>query len=157
MFYRILVCASLMVALVIVQLIFSQELPRTFKLPDSQPVIDKKIQDQTTLLDLKLRTIYGVDGLPFNRGIGAAGFHRVSGVCKLVAGVDTVILNTSISDGKNDISFTDSTTFHGTAWSMALGNRGNVYTVLPLSPIKFVVVSSDVTDTATILFSLEGD
>ncbi len=155
--FREIAIVSLLVACIMVSLILSQELPKSPVIKGDQPAVNIKIRRETELLDHKIRTIYGVGGLPFNRGIGAKGFHRVTGVCKLVAGVDTVTLNTLIDGGKNDVSFTDSSTFHGRAWSMDLGNRGRIYSILPLTSTKFVVVSSDNTDTATILFSLEGD
>lgn len=119
--------------------------------------VKKEVDRGRDRLDKQLRTTYTRDGLPINRGAVAKGFHRVAGETTLVAGVDTVSLNTSIQGGKQDISFTDATSYSGRAWSMDLANRAKVYSVLPISGSKFVVVSSSGTDTVTVKYVLEGE
>ncbi|MCH8964065.1 MAG: hypothetical protein IIB58_03810, partial [Planctomycetes bacterium] len=119
--------------------------------------IKKEVKRGTERLDKRLRTLYTSAGLPINRGFEAKGYHRVTGSVTLVAGVDTVTLNTIVGGGKHDISFTDSTSYWGRAWGSALADRANSYSILPLSGTKFVVVSSDATDVAKVQFSVEGD
>lgn len=125
--------------------------------PTDSAYVEKRIQKGTSLLDKKLRTLYKSNGLPINRGFEGKGYHRVTGSVTLVLGVDTVTLNTDVGDGKSDVSFTDSTSYWGRAWGSTLADRGNSYSILPLSGTKFVVVSSDATDVAKVLFSVEGD
>ena len=125
--------------------------------PSDTTYVKKEVTRGRKLLDNHLRTSYGTDGLPVNRGAVAKGFHRVVGETKLVNGVDTVSLNTSIQNGKQDISFTDVASYSGRAWSMDLANRSKVYSILPLTGSKFVVVSSSATDTVTVKYVLEGE
>ena len=103
----------------------------------------------------RVKTVYGINGRPVNQSQDAKGFHRVQGSAKLVNGVDTIDLNTSTADGGHDISFLGDSTYFGLARAVVV--NGHSYTIVPISGTRFVVVSSDTTDTATVRFRLEGE
>jgi len=104
----------------------------------------------------KVRTVYDVEGRPINQSQEAKGYHRVAGKATLKNGVDTVTINTSTADGRQDMSFLGDSTYSGMAWSLDAGN-GNRYWIVPIGGNKFVVMSSDTTDNATVRFQVEGE
>ncbi len=119
--------------------------------------IKPEIARATQLVKRQIKTRYDINGRAVNQSQDAKGHHRVVGSCTLSSGVDTVSLNTSTADGKNDISFISSSTFSGRVWSANLANRSKTYSIMPLSGTKFVVVSSDTSDTAAVQFVVEGE
>lgn len=114
-------------------------------------------QDEKQNVEGKVKTRYDINGNPINQGLNAKGLHRVVGSTKLVSGLSLITLNTSTANGQQDVSFTDSTTYGGKAWSAALANRAKRYSILPVSGKQFYVVSSDNTDTVTVRFEVEGE
>ncbi len=104
----------------------------------------------------QVKTIYDITGRVVNQSEDAKGFHRVFGFTKLVAGLDTVNLNTTIVNGLQDVSFISVSTYWGRAWSLDPAND-STYKVIPLSGSRFIVKSSGETDTATINFVVEGE
>ena len=104
----------------------------------------------------QIKTVYGINGRVVNQALDAKGWHRVSGQVTLSSGVDTVTLNTSLMDGKQDISFIGDSTFGGRAWSLNQGNT-NTYRIIPIGGNRFIVKSSDGADTATLRFIVEGE
>ncbi len=115
---------------------------------------DKRDDD---LLHRQIKTRYNINGRAVNQKQITAGRHIVVGLCTLSSGVDTVTLNTSAADGKQNVSFIDSSTYSGRAWSSDITLRSNVYSILPLSATKFVVVSSQTDDSAIVRFNVEGE
>ncbi len=111
---------------------------------------------QTKRVKGEIKTIYTIGGRPINQSVDAKGLHRVFGSTKLTAGVDTLILNTAIGGGLQDVSFISSSTYWGRAWSLDPAND-STYKVIPLSGNKFIVKSSGGTDTATVNFVVEGE
>ncbi len=105
----------------------------------------------------KIKTRYSISGDVVNQAQNAKGYHRVTGTATLANGVDTVVLNASVSNGRQDVSFLADSTYFGTAWPLSISHRSKRYSVLPLSGTRFVVVSSDSTDTATVRFQVEGE
>lgn len=114
-------------------------------------VSPQKIQE----VEGRVKTVYGIDGRPVNQSQNAKGFHQIQGSAKLVNGVDTVDLNTSTANGGQDISFLGDSTYFGMARAVVV--NGHTYTIVPISGKRFIVVSSDTTDTATVRFKLEGE
>lgn len=119
-------------------------------------------QEKTTerkVIDVKreILTVYDTTGRVINQLRDAKGWHKISGTVTLTSGVDTVNINISKVNGRQDLSFTSASTYSGRAWSTDIANRAKGYTILPLSGTQFVVVSSDNTDTATINFVVEGE
>lgn len=107
----------------------------------------------------RLNSKYASDGSVFNEGATQdAGFrgHGVQGFCKLVNGIDTVTLNTDTSPGLANIEYKSDSTYSGVAFPLVSGT-GNTYHVIPIAGNKFIVESSDNTDTATVRFSVEGE
>lgn len=118
----------------------------------------KPIVTQSDIARVKgqIKTNYDINGRPVNQAQNAKGFHRVIGSTKLSGGVDTVTLNTSMSDGRQDVSFISSGTYHGLAWSLSASND-STYKVIPLSGTKFIIKSSGGTDTATVKYIVSGE
>jgi hypothetical protein len=114
-------------------------------------------QNEPDQAEKKVKTTYGADGRPINQSQYAKGWHRVFGEMKFSGnGVDTVELNTSINNGKQDVSFVSEKTFTGRAWSLD-GDNGNSYRVRPIGGNKVEIISSDSTDTNSIQYILEGE
>lgn len=111
---------------------------------------------ETVKVKRQVRTVYDINGRVVNQAQDAKGFHRVSGSTKLVAGVDTVTLNSGTVNGKQDISFTGAGTYWGRAWSLTPTND-STYKVVPISGTQFLIKSSGGTDTATVNFVVEGE
>lgn len=120
---------------------------------DSTKVIEKASEDAQR----KTKTIYDVLGRAKNQGFDNKGLHRITGSCTLTNGVDTVTLNSSPADGKNDVTFLSDTTYSGRVWSTNIDNRANRYYIIPISGKQFIVVSSDAADTATVRYIVEGE
>lgn len=110
--------------------------------------------DQTVTGQIK--TTYDINGRPINSREQNKGWHRVLGIATLASGVDTITLNKSIADGKQDLSFLADSTYGGRAWSLRQSNT-NTYRIIPISPIQFIVKSSDGADTAVVRFLVEGE
>ena len=119
------------------------------------PMTDSVQINKSVNVEQKTKTVYGVDGRPVNQSQYAKGFHRIHGTSTMVNGVDTITLNTSTANGDQDVSFIGDSTYFGMARSISV--NGYTYTIVPISGKKFVVVSSDTTDTATVRFTLEGE
>jgi len=120
-------------------------------LKTEEPVVPQKVEQ----IEGRVKTVYGIDGRPVNQSQNAKGYHRVQGNAKLQNGVDTIDLNTSTGDGGQDVTFIGDSTYFGMARAVLV--NGHTYTIVPISGKRFVVVSSDTTDTATVRFRLEGE
>ncbi len=123
-------------------------------------VIAQNIPDPRAIaLEMKreILTVYNSTGRVVNQYEDAKGFHRISGLAKLVAGVDTINLNTNVTNGLQDLSFRADSTYNGLAWSSVIGNRAKTYSILPVNGTQFIVISSDATDTATIRWQVAGE
>ena len=104
----------------------------------------------------KIRTIYTTQGRPTQNTPSAKGWHQISDSQKLTAGKARVTVNTSTANGRQDVSFLSKTSYRGTAFSLDTLN-GKSYRLIPLSGTEFVIISSDSTDTSTVLFLVEGE
>lgn len=104
----------------------------------------------------KIKTQYGADGRPINRGEGAKGHHWLVGDVKLVAGRATVTLNTSTVNGLQDVSFIADSTYSVGVWSLDTSNT-TTYRGRPLSGSKFLITSSSGSDTATVRWKANGE
>lgn len=129
--------------------------------PQESPLVPRDFLPQsakrlTKDLEWRLKTTYTPDGRPVNQGIDAKGLHYVAGNVKLVSGRAIVELNTSTSEGRQDVSFIGATTYSGVAWSTDTSNA-NSYSVMPMSGIKFLVRSSSGTDTMTVYYRITGE
>lgn len=113
-------------------------------------------QDQSRIVEQKVKTRYDVFGRPVNQSQTAKGYHPVVGTVKLVSGAATITLNTSTTDGKQDVSFISKYTFRGHAYSLDTANT-KTYRVIPVSATQAVVRSNDGSDTSTVQFVLEGE
>ena len=112
--------------------------------------------DQAKLVQKKIRTIYDSNGRPVNQGQDRKGWHQVAGSTKLSSGKATVTLNTSTTQGRQDISFLSSVTYRGIASSLDTTNT-NRYWIVPLGGTSFRIKSSDGADTATVQWKVEGE
>ena len=121
---------------------------------DKQEVISL-IQDEIRKLQGEILTTYSPDGEPVFQAQDAKGWHRQFGTTKLVDGLATIDLNSSPSEGKQDVSYVADSTYRGAAWSLDSANT-KTYWVIPLSGKQVLVKSSDNTDTATVRFFIEG-
>lgn len=104
----------------------------------------------------RVKTHYDIFGNPVNQSIDSKGWHTVVGVVKLVAGQSTVTLNTSTSEGRQDISFIADSTYRGMAWSLDVTNIRS-YRVYPTSGKQFIIKSDSTGDTSTVRFRVEGE
>lgn len=111
-----------------------------------------------TLIDVKrpILTTYDTDGRPVFQSQIAKGFHRVEGEVTLVSGKASVTFNNSPLIGRQDISFQDSTSYRGYAWSLDTTNT-NTYRLYPVSGTRCIILSSDGADVGTVRFVVEGD
>ena len=125
-------------------------------LPIAYGFDDTLAQDAAKKVKQETKTNYDINGQPINQSMDAKGFHRVYGSVTFVAGApDTVTLNDSPAEGKQDVSFIDSTTYSGRAW--ALNGESHRYWITPLTGLKFVVQTDNDTSTATVRFVVEGE
>lgn len=118
---------------------------------------EKPVDEQVKKAKNEILTTYTKDGRPANQGQHQKGRHYVAGSSVLSSGVDTVALNTSITEGRQDVSFKDSSSYGGRVTPISLVHRSKNYWVKPLSGKRFVVVSSDEADTATVNWIVEGE
>lgn len=139
---------------VMVAVLFLLSLTISAQLLPTSPVVPTT---QDAKIEGRVKTRFGIDGRPVNQKENAKGLHRVVGSTKLIDGVATITLNSDASDGKQDVTFIDSLTYSGKAWTRLLSNRAKNYTIIPLTGKTFQVVSSDVSDTSTIHFEVEGE
>lgn len=147
--YSLIILVAISYAVEPVDDLPTDSLPRIAPIPNA-PAEIKDIEG-------KVKTVYGTDGRPINQSENSKGYHRVSGSCKLKGtGVDTVSLNSSIADGRQDITFIGQSTYFGQAWSLSSAN-GNTYRVIPIGGNKFEIRSSSSTDTNTVNFQVEGE
>ena len=130
---------------------------------NNQPAVSRvefdSLKSQVSQIKQRLNSRYAISGAVFEEGSTQdAGFrgHDVQGECKLVAGVDTVIVNTNTSPGFANMEYKSKDTYSGYAFPLISGS-GNTYQVIPISGSKFIVESSDNTDTATVRFLVEGE
>ena len=107
-------------------------------------------------VEARVKTHYDTTGRAVNQSSDAKGLHYVTGTVKLSSGQVAVSLNTSISQGRQDVSFISQNTYSGTAFSLDTANT-NSYRVIPVSGVKFIIKSSSGSDTATVQFRLEGE
>lgn len=106
-------------------------------------------------VERKLTTAYDIDGRPFNQSQKNPGLHTIFGTAKLSSGVDTVTLNTSVSEGRQNISFLGDSTYSGTVLPVTSADTDR-YWIVPLSGNQFIIKSSDAADTSTVRFKVEG-
>lgn len=111
-------------------------------------------EESARRVEQKIRTIYGTDGHPYSQSERNKGLHQVWGTGKMSNGIDTIEINTSPRDGRQDVSFEGEAAYFGTVRAFIV--NGNTYTVIPIDGEKFVIQSSDTTDTASVRFKLEG-
>lgn len=104
----------------------------------------------------KIRTVYDATGRVASQSQDAKGWHIVQDSVKLEAGQALVELNTSTTDGRQDISFRSAKAYSGTAWIPDSTNT-NTYRVVPLTGGLCQVRSSDAGDTLMVYFRLEGE
>lgn len=117
------------------------------------------LSKKVSQLQQRLNSKYATDGSVFNEGSTQdAGFsgHGIQGICKLVNGVDTITLNTNTTSGLANIEYKSDSTYSGVAFPLVSGT-GNTYQIIPIAGNKFIIESSDNTDTATVRFSVEGE
>jgi len=112
--------------------------------------------DKSKQVELKIKTTYDENGRPVNRGQSRKGWHRVSGSMVLTDGETIVTVNTSTGLGRQDVSFIDSTTYTGVAWSLDTTNT-NRYWIIPLSGKSFRIKSSNGADVSTVSWKVEGE
>jgi hypothetical protein len=120
------------------------------------PIVLSVDNQDLRAIEGRLKTLYGIDGRPISQGQDAKGYHRVQGTAKLTAGVDTIDLNTSTADGRENVGFVGQSNYHGSAWSLSSANTAS-YRLIPISGSRFVITSSSATDTATVQFQVEGE
>lgn len=129
---------------------------------DTTKQIDERqsryLQNTRTVVDLKRRvaTTYDTTGVPLFQSQIAKGWHRVSGEVTLVSGKASVTFNSSPLTGRQDVSFQDSTSYRGHAWSLDTTNT-NTYRLYPVSGTRCIILSSDGADAGTVRFVAEGD
>jgi len=116
---------------------------------------EKNIELERRILR-KVKTIYSAQGRATQRGRAAKGWHQVADSVKLAAGKAVVVLNTSTSNGRQDVSFVSKATYRGSAFSLDTLNY-NSYAVIPLSGSRFMVRSGSDVDTATVFYLVEGE
>lgn len=104
----------------------------------------------------KIKTVYDVGGRPVNQSVQSRGYHRVTDKAVLKNGIDTIEINTSTADGRQNIGFIGDSTYSGRAWSLNPGNQ-NHYWLVPIGGNKFIIMSSDSTDNSTVRFQVEGE
>ncbi len=106
----------------------------------------------------RVKTVYDIGtGRPVNQSEHAKGYHRAVREIKLGgSGYDTITVNSSISDGRQDLSFIDHTTYFGRVWSLDADNESS-YRIIPISGTQFIIISSDSTDTGTVRVMVEGE
>ena len=107
----------------------------------------------------EIKTRYDLNGRPVNQGLERKGMHSVVGTATLASGTVTLKLNTSTQRGKQDVSFIDSSTYTGKAWTLYPGDTA-VYKMLAVSGTEFIIKvirGSEWSDTARVYFQLEGE
>ena len=107
----------------------------------------------------EILTRYLISGRVANQAQDAKGMHEVLGSVTLSSSTATVTLNTSTAEGKQDISFRDSTTYTGQVFSMN-PNDTAIYRVVAVSGKQFtikVLRASDWSNTATVKYVLRGE
>ena len=107
----------------------------------------------------EVKTRYDISGRPVNQALYAKGYHQVVGNARLVSGLDTLELNTSTTNGRQDISYSSDSTYHGIVWSSHAGDTG-LYMVEPISGTSFIIKvakKSVWSDTAYVRFTLQGE
>ncbi len=104
----------------------------------------------------RVKTQYGIDGTPINRGEGAKGFHRVTGKVKLASGQAVITISTTIVLGKQDLSFANDSSYSINVWVADTSNTDS-YTGYPMSGTQFLIKSSNGSDTATVHYRAEGE
>lgn len=104
----------------------------------------------------RVKTQYDANGRPVNQSEEAKGLHYVTGSATLSSGRATININTSIADGKQDVSFISASTYRGSAWSTDTSNV-NVYKVVPLKGTQCLIMSDSTSDNSTVYFRLVGE
>lgn len=110
---------------------------------------------QTTITEKKVKTAYDINGRAIYASDQNKGWHRVQGSATLSSGKATITLNTSLENGKQDISFNADSTYFGTAWALDTTSI-NKYRVNPLSGTQFMIISDSSNDSSTVQFVVEG-
>lgn len=121
-----------------------------------ESTIRKLIGAEIKKIQGKIVTTYNTDGKPIHQSQYAKGWHRQFGAATLENGRAIVNLNSSPSEGRQDVSYVADSTYRGVAWSLDTTNA-NTYWIIPLSGTQVLVKSSDGADTATVRFLLEGN
>ena len=125
--------------------------------PANSQIMPKTLEvDGSKVVEKKIKTTYDQYGRPKNQGEVRKGQHRVTGSVALSSGKATITVNTSTVEGRQVVGFIDSTTYRGVSWSLDTTNT-NRYWIVPLSGNKFMVISSDITDSANIQWKVEGE
>lgn len=125
--------------------------------PDTTKQVDQQHYSKM-LIDIKrpLLTTYDTEGRPRFQSQIAKGFHRVEGEVTLSSGKANVTFNNSPLTGRQDVSFQDSSSYRGHAWSLDTTNT-NTYRLYPVSGTRCIILSSDGADASTVRFVAEGD
>ena len=140
---------SLLVFALVLHVIFAAADSTMVKRPVEPQVDMRKISGE-------IKTVFGSDGRPVNQSQTNKGFHRVSGKTQMVNGRARVTLNTSTVTGKQDVSFNSSKTYKGIITIIDTINN-KTYRVIPQDGKTAIIISSDSTDTASIIYTLEGE
>lgn len=104
----------------------------------------------------EILTVYGSDGRPLYQSQDSKGWHRVIGSVTLSSGEATVTLNTSTSDGRQNISFQSSTSYRGYVNTVVDADKVNIYSISQNSGTSFDVFSDDGSDNSTVYYIVEG-
>ena len=119
-------------------------------------IISTQNADGQNETEQRVKAVYGIDGRPINQTGETKGFHRVSASVKLVDGLATITLNTSTTDGQQNVSFISEDTYRGQVWVSDTSNT-NTYGVYPQSGTQFIILSSSATDTVIVNYWVEGE
>lgn len=106
-------------------------------------------------IERNVKTAYDAKGRPAFQSENNRGYHTILDQTTLSNGRDTVNLNTSVADGRQDISFYSKDSFSGVAWSTTEADT-NTYRVIPLSGASFIILSSDTAYAGTVNYKVEG-
>ncbi len=104
----------------------------------------------------KVKTIYDFTGRPSNQSRANKGWHQIEGFVTLVGGRANVVLNTSTSQGRQDVSFLNDSSYSASAIVNRDSSATFTYRFVPISGSKFMIMSSSLTDTSTLYIKIEG-
>ncbi len=117
----------------------------------------RKVREETRQLKGQMQTIYdAVTGNPKYQAQSTRAHHKADGSAKMVRGRSVVVLNTSIGQARQDMSFSNEDSYRATVWTNDTTNTFT-YVTVNLSGKKFIVKSSDADDTSTVFYRVEGN